>query len=75
MSNAKRKYIDKDGNERNYTYDYTEYDKEYNKNRNKNILRLQQQKSYYKRKGDFERVKTCELLINIEKRRNKIEEE
>lgn len=67
----KKKYIDKNGNERIYTYETKKYNKEYNSKRNKKIYRLQRMKSYYKKTGQLEKVKTLELLIQIEKRREK----
>lgn len=60
-----KKYIDKNGNEKIYEYDSKKYDK----NRNKKIYNLQRMKSYYKRKGELEKVKTVEILIGLEKRR------
>lgn len=64
-----KKYIDKDGNEKTYVYD----DRKYNRKRNNEIYKLQRRKSYYKKKGDLERVKTLDILIGIEKRRMEIE--
>lgn len=61
-----KKYIDKNGNEIIYEYDSKKYDK----NRNKKIYNLQKMKSYYKRKGELEKVKTVEILIGLEKKKN-----
>lgn len=43
--------------------------KKYDSKRNKEIWRLQRKKAYYKKKGDLEKVYTCQILINIEKRK------
>lgn len=64
----RKKYIDKNGNERNYEYEY-----DYKTLRNKEIYKLQRQKWYYKKTGQTEKVKTIDLLIQIEKRRQKIQ--
>ena len=68
-----KKYIDKDGNEKTYVYDDRKYYGKYNQKRNNEIYKLQKRKSYYKKKGDLERVKTLDILIGIEKRRMEIE--
>lgn len=60
---ARKKYIDKNGNVK-----YYEYQDNYPKN-HPEIVKLHKQKTYYKKKGDLERVKAIELLIQIEKRR------
>lgn len=61
-------YIDKNGNKKTYKYDKTYPHK------NLAIYRLQKSKYYYKKKGDFEKVRTCEILIGIEKRKEKLKE-
>ena len=63
----KKEYIKKDGTKSIYNYD----DRKYNKKRNKKITRLQKLKSYYKRIKNFEKVKSIDIMINIEKRKNK----
>ena len=68
-----KKYIDKNGNEKKYEYD----DSKYNKNQREKhheIIKLQQKKSYYKKKGELEKVKTLDIMINIEKRKEKMNE-
>ena len=62
-------YVDKNGNERRYEYEYdtSKY------HRNNEIVKLQKRKTYYKKKGDLEKVKTLDILIGIEKRRMEIE--
>lgn len=67
-----KKYIDKNGNERIYTYETSKYDKNYNKKRNKKIYNLQKRKSYYKKIGNLEKVEALELLIAIEKRKEQM---
>lgn len=64
-----KKYIDKNGNEKIYNYDYSEYYKKYNSKRNREICRLQKQKSYYKKTGRLDKVEAIDLLIRIEKRK------
>lgn len=64
-----KKYIDKNGNERIYVYD----SRKYNQKRNHEIYKLQKRKTYYKKKGDLEKVKTLDILIGIEKRRVEME--
>ena len=49
-----------------------EYHKQYNKKRNKTIHNLQKMKSYYKKIGNFEKMKTCQILIDIEKRKMEV---
>lgn len=67
-----KKYIDKDGNERIYSYDTKKYMEKYNKTRNKTIYKLQKRKYYYKKKGELEKVRTLDIMIDIEKRREKM---
>ena len=67
-----KKYIDKDGNERIYSYDTKKYMEKYNKTRNGTIYKLQKRKYYYKKKGELEKVRTLDIMINIEKRREKM---
>ena len=64
-----KKYVDKNGNEKIYNYETKQYDKKYNAKRDKTLFRLQRQKSYYKKIGDLEKVRTLDLYIAIEKRR------
>ena len=58
-------YVDKDGNERRYEYEYDTS----KWHRNNEIVKLQKRKTYYKKKGDLEKVKTIDILIGIEKRK------
>ena len=51
---------------------YKEYQKQYNKKRNKTIHNLQKKKSYYKKIGNFEKMQTCQILIDIEKRKMEV---
>ena len=60
---ARKKYIDKNGNVK-----YYEYQDNY-PSKHPEISKLLKKKSYYKKKGDLEKVKAIELLIKIEKRR------
>ena len=64
-----KKYIDKNGNEKIYKYDDNKY------NRNKEIYKLQKRKYYYQKKGELDKVKTLDILINIEKRKEKLNNE
>ena len=41
------------------------------KERNKIIYNLQKQKSYYKKIGNMEKMEACQILIDIEKRKEK----
>lgn len=66
-----RKYVKKDRTVSIYNYD----DKKYNEKRNKEIYNLQRMKSYYKKRGNLEKMKSIELLINIAKRKEKMESE
>ena len=63
----KKEYITKSGEKR--VYDYTDYNKEYSQKRNKTIYRLQQLKSYYKKTGNFEKMQSCQIQIDIERRK------
>lgn len=69
---SKRKYIDKNGNEKIYCYDYKECQKKYNSKRNPEIYRLQKLKSYYKKMDRQDKVKAIDLLIDIEKRKGEM---
>lgn len=62
----KKEYIKKTGEKNIYTYS----DKKYNDKRNKTICNLQKLKSYYKKTGNLEKMQSCQILINIEKRKN-----
>lgn len=59
------KYIKKNGETSIYNQ------KKYDLKRNKTIYNLQKRKSYYKKIGNEEKVKACEILINIEKNKTK----
>lgn len=63
----KKEYIKKSGEKS--TYDYTEYNRQYSKKRNKTIYRLQQLKSYYKKTGNLEKMQSCQIQIDIERRK------
>ena len=63
----KKKYIKKSGEKS--LYDYTQYNKEYSKKRNQTVYNLQKRKSYYKRIGNIEKMQSCQILIDIEKRK------
>lgn len=63
----KKEYIKKSGEKS--TYDYTEYNRQYSQKRNKTIYRLQQLKSYYKKTGNLEKMQSCQIQIDIEKRK------
>lgn len=69
MSINTKVYIDKDGNKRVYRYENTWA------KRHKKLQNLAQQKWYYKKRGELEKVRTIELMIAVEKRREKIENE
>lgn len=58
----KKEYITKSGEKRTYIYD-----REYK--RDSTIYNLQKRKSYYKRIGNIEKMKACQILIDIEKRK------
>ena len=64
-------YVDKNGNERKYEYEYDTS----TWNKNNEIIKLQKRKSYYKKKGDLERVKTLDIMIGVEKRKEKMKGE
>ena len=63
----KKEYIKKSGEKS--TYDYTEYNRQYSQKRNKTIYRLQQLKSYYKKTGNLEKMQSCQIQIDIERRK------
>lgn len=63
----KKEYVKKTGEKS--VYDYTEYNKEYSKKRNNNIYKLQKLKSYYKKTGNIEKMQSCQILIDIERRK------
>lgn len=67
----RKTYINKAGIKKVYEYDA----KKYNVKRNKEICRLQRMKSYYKKRENFEKVEAIEMLINVAKRKAKIEKE
>lgn len=58
-------YINKNGKEKKYEYQYDNS----KWHRNNEIVKLQKRKTYYKKKGDLEKVKTLDILIGIEKRK------
>ena len=63
----KKEYVKKTGEKS--VYDYTEYNKEYSKKRNNNIYKLQKLKNYYKKTGNIEKMQSCQILIDIERRK------
>ena len=68
-----KKYIDKNANERKYEYDGSKYNKN-QREKHHEIIKLQQKKSYYKKKGELDKVKAIDIMINIEKRKEKMNE-
>ena len=68
-----KKYIDKNGNERIYKYNDSKYNKK-NRKEHHEIIKLQQKKSYYKEKGELDKVKALDIMINLEKRKEKSNE-
>ena len=66
-----RKYIDKDGNERKYEYDCSKYNKN-QREKHHEIIKLQKKKSYYKKKGELDKVEALNIMIEIEKRKEKM---
>ena len=62
---TKKEYVKKDGTKSIYLYDSNKY----NSKRNKTIYNLQKQKNYYKRIGNIEKMRVCQIKIDIEKRK------
>ena len=52
-----------------YLVNGEENNKEYSKKRNQTVYNLQKRKSYYKRIGNIEKMQSCQILIDIEKRK------
>ena len=63
----KKEYIKKSGEKS--VYDYTEYNRQYSQKRNETIYKLQQLKSYYKKTGNLEKMQSCQIQIDIERRK------